>query len=87
METVTVKRKLIDLKGPVVEALSLQAHRQGVSLKKYIELVLERDALQHQSELARHATDPRITGLIGIARPALKKVDPADDRAQYLLSK
>jgi hypothetical protein len=87
MDTVAAKRKLIDLKGPVFETLSLQARRQGVSLKKYIEGVLEDDARAHQAEWAGRVTDTRILGLVGIAKHAVAQADPDDERLQYILSK
>lgn len=37
-------RKLIDIKAPVFNSLSLKAKRKGVSLKRYIEDLLEEDA-------------------------------------------
>lgn len=87
METVTMKRKLIDIKAPVFETLSLQARREGVSLKKYIETLLERDAEQHRAEQSAHVKDPRILGLVGIAKRAAAEADPNDERLQYILSK
>lgn len=84
METAVVPhRKLIDLKPAVFDSLSLEAERQGMSLKKYIETLLE------------NACPPKPVGnssgiyrLIGSALPQegdLSSLD--DDRLQYLLSK
>ena len=83
MAVLPAKRKLIDITGPVFETLSRQAHREGVSLKKYIETLLE------------NACPPKPVGnssgiyrLIGSALPQegdLSSLD--DDRLQYLLSK
>ena len=87
MDTVISRRKLIDLKGSVFESLTLQARQQGVSLKRYIETVLEENAQQYRSDLSEHASDPRILSLVGIAKRSMKDVDPSDDRAQYILSK
>ena len=36
-------RKLIDIKAPTLLALSFKAKRKGVSLKRYIEEILEED--------------------------------------------
>lgn len=83
----TAKRKLIDIKGTVFETLSLQAHREGMSLKKYIETLLEKDAERHRAERPAHITDQRILGLVGIAKRAAAEADPDDERLQYILSK
>ena len=39
-------RKLIDIKAPVFNSLALKAKRKGVSLKRYIEDLLEEDAYE-----------------------------------------
>ena len=36
-------RKLIDIKAPVFRSLTLKARRKGVSLKRYIEDLLEEE--------------------------------------------
>ena len=84
MESVPAQhRKLIDLKPAVFDSLSFEAKRQGMSLKKYIETLLE------------NACPPKSAGktsgiyrLVGSALPGegdLAAID--DDRLQYLLSK
>lgn len=83
METTTAHRKLIDIKTSVFEELTLQAQNHGISLKRYIENLLEETCLSHKS-----AYSPGISRLIGSARP--KGIDLSsieDDRLQYLLSK
>lgn len=87
MTVLPAKRKLIDITGPVFETLSRQAHREGVSLKKYIETLLEKDAEQHRAEMPARITDPRILGLVGVARRAVAEAGPDDERLQYILSK
>lgn len=87
MEANTTRRKLIDLRTPVFDALSVQAKKRGVSLKKYIETVLEEDAAQHRAPAPASVTDARILGLVGIARSLALSADPEDERAQYILSK
>ena len=39
-----VKRKLIDIKPAVFDSLMVQAKGEGLSLKKYIEALLERES-------------------------------------------
>jgi len=83
METATAHRKLIDIKTSVFEELTLQAQDRGISLKRYIENLLEETCLSRKS-----AYSPGISRLIGSARP--KGIDLSsieDDRLQYLLSK
>ena len=83
METVAAHRKLIDIKPSVFEELSLVAQSHGVSLKRYIENLLEEACVSRKS-----AYSPGISRLIGSARPKgmdLSSIE--DDRLQYLLSK
>lgn len=84
METsIGAHRKLIDLKPSVFDALSLEAAREGVSLKRFIESVLEKTCISTRNEVS-----PGIRRLIGSALP--KNADYSkieDDRLQYLLSK
>ena len=87
METFLAKRKLIDISVPMFETLARQAKREGVSLKRYIENLLEKDAAQHRSEMPARITDPRIVGLVGIAKRAVAEAGPDDERLQYILSK
>lgn len=81
------KRKLIDLRGPVFDSLSLEAKSRGVSLKKYIESVLEEEALRHRVEVVPGVHDPGILSLVGAAKNLVASPDPEDDRLQYILSK
>lgn len=87
MSTVAVKRKLIDLNGPVFDALSVRAREKGVSLKKYIETLLEEDAIRHRPSIPDSVSDTRIVNLVGIARHVVQDADPNDERLQYILSK
>lgn len=83
MKTVAAHRKLIDIKPNVFDALSLEAQKKGVTLKRYIEDLLENAC--PRSPVHGHSS---ISRLIGSAKP--KHVDLAaieDDRLQYLLSK
>ena len=84
MKTTVVKhRKLIDVKPYVFDALSLEAAREGVSLKKYIEDLLERSCRKPAS-----GKSSGIARLIGSAIPRDKDISSIeDDRLKYLLSK
>ncbi|MBQ9193020.1 MAG: hypothetical protein IJ156_04805 [Bacteroidales bacterium] len=83
METAIAHRKLIDIKPAVFEELSLQASGQGVSLKRYIENLLEEACVSR-----RAVYSPGISRLIGSAIPKGKDLSAIkDDRFQYLLSK
>lgn len=83
MDAVTTHRKLIDIKPAVFEELSLHARLQGVSLKKYIETLLEDTCVSRKSEYS-----PGISRLIGSALSKGKDLSAIeDDRFQYLLSK
>ncbi len=83
METATLKRKLIDIKPAVFDALSIEASRQGVSLKRFIE-----DLLENSCPPVKTSVSPKIQRLIGSAVPKGKNLESIqDDRLQYLLSK
>ena len=84
METATLShRKLIDIKPDVFESLSLEAARQGVSLKRYIENLLEAACPKPSMDIS-----PGIQRLIGSALPVNKELaEITDDRFKYLLSK
>ena len=78
-----VHRKLIDIKPSVFDALSLEASRQGMSLKRFIETILERSCPRREIP-----GSSGISRLIGSALPKgrdLSSID--DDRFQYLISK
>ena len=75
-------RKLIDLKPAVFNALSSEAARNGISLKRHIENLLEMACPKPSVK------ESGISRLIGSALP--KESDYSsinDDRLQYLLSK
>ena len=81
------KRKLIDLEMPVFDALTVQARGQGMSLKQYIEMLLKEESVKRAPAIPASVTSSRIIGLVGIAKRAVQNIDPADDRALYILSK
>ena len=88
MDTSTTKRKLIDLDMPVFTILSQQARKEGISLKKYIENLLEAEAEQRRPSVPTGVTDPRILSLIGVAKNAVENEEAeSDERLQYILSK
>ena len=80
-------RKLIDIKAPVFNSLALKAKRKGVSLKRYIEDLLEEDAYEEHRAAPSGVTDGKILSLIGLAKPTLRPSDLEDDRLQYILNK
>ena len=84
---VETTRKLIDIKAPVFNSLSLKAKRKGVSLKRYIEDLLEEDAYEKHRAAPAGVTDEKILSLIGLAKPSLRPSDLEDDRLQYILNK
>ena len=84
---VETTRKLIDIKAPVFNSLSLKAKRKGVSLKRYIEDLLEEDAYKEHRDAPVGVTDGKILSLIGLAKPAIRPSDLEDDRLQYILNK
>lgn len=77
-------RKLIDIKPEVFEFLSQEASRQGVSLKKYIENLLE-DACPKEGKTV---ADSSISHLLGSALPkhgTLASIN--DERLRHILAK
>ena len=81
-------RKLIDLRSSVFETLSMDAGRQNVSLKKYIENMLDERARVLDEQPRNLNVSPAIFRLIGSAKPASGKIEEIeDDRLMYLLSK
>ena len=80
-------RKLIDIKATVFQNLTLKAKRKGVSLKRYIEDLLEDDAREERHSAPEGVTDGKILSLIGMAKPAIRPADLEDDRLQYILNK
>jgi len=88
MNSAVSKRKLIDLSESVFASLSMQARQEGVSLKKYIEKLLEAEVERRRPALPADVTDPRILSLVGIAKYGLSSAVAEDDeRLQYILSK
>ena len=83
----TATRKLIDIKAPVFISLSTKARRKGVSLKRYIEDLLEEDAMKGSQPAPEGVTDIRILSLIGMAKPTVRPEEIDDDRLRYILSK
>ena len=81
-------RKLIDLSGQVFGILSMDAGRQHISLKRYIENLLDERARALSSKADALDISPRVLRLVGSALPQEGKVDEIeDDRLEYLLSK
>ena len=75
-------RKLIDIKPRVFNSLSQAAAREGVSLKRYIEDLLEKACPR------REPSEGGISRLIGSALPKHTDISSIeDDRLKYLLSK
>ena len=80
---VTSHRKLIDIKPAVFDGLSKEAKRQGISLKRLIEQLLEEACPKPKVDAS-----PSVQRIIGSAIPKGRRVeDIPDDRLQYLLSK
>ena len=84
---VETTRKLIDIKAPVFNCLALKAKRKGVSLKRYIEDLLEEDAYEEHRAAPAGVSDGKILSLIGLAKPTIRPSDLEDDRLQYILNK
>ena len=85
----TVQRKLIDLRGPVVRAISIKARAKSMSFKRYVEQLIEEDAARDNSLslIPEEVTDPVLLGLVGIAAGQSPARESADDRLDYILSK
>lgn len=86
MESAALKRKLIDISPSVFSKLSIKAGRKGVSLKRYIEDLLEDDSADMEAVAPKGVHSAGIISLIGIARGAAA-ADWEDERMKYLLSK
>lgn len=80
-------RKLIDIKATTFKALSLKAHNKGISLKRYIEDLLEEEASTDLKPAPWGVTDKKILSLIGVAKPAIRSENIVDERLEYILSK
>ena len=84
----TVQRKLIDLRAPVVRAISIKARAKSLSFKRYVEQLIEEDAAKDNSLslIPEEVTDPVLLGMVGIAAGNTDTGKP-DDRLDYILSK
>ncbi len=81
-------RKLIDLSEAVFETRSMDAEQKKVSLKRYIENLLQERAKALDDAVNSLDISPSVLRLVGSALPAKGKVeDIEDDRLKYLLSK
>ena len=85
MNTAVARRKLIDIQPGVFEKLSIKASRQGVSLKRYIENLLESDTADMQSAVPEGVSSPKVISLIGAAKGT--DADWEEERLKYLLAK
>lgn len=86
MESVTTHRKLIDIQTPAFEALQQEAARKNISLKRYIENLLDQEAAGIR--LRQRELNPGVLRLLGSAIPkdrSIAEID--DDRLRYILSK
>lgn len=86
MNSATLRRKLIDIQPVVFEKLTVKAGQEGVSLKRYIENLLEKDTAGMGPVVPEGVTAPGIISLIGIAK-GKADIDWEDERLKYLLSK
>ena len=87
MEVIAAHRKLIDIDQSAFATLSVEAKGRNMSLKKYIEMLLEEESARIRKKKSIKAS-PRILALVGSAKPIGKDVSSIDDdRLQYLLSK
>lgn len=87
MKAATIKRKLIDIRPSVFEKLSIKAGRKGVSLKRYIEDMLERDSEDVETLAPAGVSSDRVLSLIGAAKGPAADVDWEEERLKYLLAK
>lgn len=87
MEAATIKRKLIDIRPSVFEKLSIKAGREGVSLKRYIEDMLEKDSEDVEALAPAGVSSSKVISLIGAAKGSTVHVDWEEERLKYLLAK
>lgn len=82
----TVQRKLIDLRAPVVRAISVKARAKSMTFKRYVEQLVEEDAARDGGLglIPEDVTDPVLIGMVGMAAG---DSEPGDDRLDYILSK
>ena len=85
----TLQRKLIDLSPGVVRVISRKARSRSMSCKKYIEALVEQDALKDEdySLIPEDVTDPVLLSLVGIARKPSAEAREQDERLDYIMSK
>ncbi|MBO4475438.1 MAG: hypothetical protein J5737_01770 [Bacteroidales bacterium] len=83
-----MQRKLIDLRTPVVMAISAKAKAKSMSFKRYVEQLVEQDAASDNgfALIPEDVTDPVLLGMVGIAAGKADTSKP-DDRLDYILSK
>lgn len=87
METaITTRRKLIDIPSRTFDTLNEEAARKNISLKRYIENLLDQEA--GTIRLGQRAVNPHVLRLLGSARPNHSKLaEIEDERLRYILSK
>ena len=56
-------------------------------MKRYIEDLLEEDAMTGSQSVPQGVTDAKILSLIGMAKPTVRPEDYDDERLNYILSK
>ncbi|MBO4566232.1 MAG: hypothetical protein J5695_03295 [Bacteroidales bacterium] len=83
-----MQRKLIDLRAPVVMAISAKAKAKSMSFKRYVEQLVEQDAASGNgfALIPEEVTDPVLLGMVGIGAGKADTSKP-DDRLDYILSK
>lgn len=84
-----MQRKLIDLSPGVLRIIDRKARSRSMSCKKYIEKLVEEDAMSSEREaiIPEDITDPVLLGLVGIAARRRGADTTGDDRLDYILSK
>ena len=85
----TLQRKLIDLSPGVLRIIDRKARSRSMSCKRYIERLVEEDALNGSPDaiVPDDVNDPVLLGLVGIARRRHVDNDADDDRLDYIISK
>lgn len=80
------KRKLIDIRPFIFDKLSIKAGREGVSLKRYIENLLEKDVEDMKAVVPEGISSPAVISLIGVCSGDASD-DWEEERLKYLLAK
>ena len=85
----TLQRKLIDLSPGVVRVISRKARSRSMSCKKYIEALVEQDALKDEdySLIPEDVTGAVLLGWEGMARRPSAEDREQDERLDYIMSK